>query len=250
MMHKLNDMQIVTSRLIAKDTIEMVLLNPRVSEQALPGQFLHIRLEGMTLRRPISIADVDKDKGTVTILFKLIGNGTKQLASIPDAAKVHVLGPNGHGFPLNEEKGAHVMLVGGGIGVPPLYYLAKQLLTRDVRLTCILGFQTEKYVFYEDEFSELSDTHIVTDDGSYGHHGFVTNITGMIHDLDAYYACGPLPMLQALKAQHNDIPGYLSLEERMGCGVGACLACVVESADGGYRKICQDGPVFSAEEVL
>lgn len=250
MIYKLHDMQIISSCLIAKDTIEMVLFNHYVSENAEPGQFLYIRLENKTLRRPLSIADVDKDKGTITLLFKMVGNGTEQLGAMHENTKVHVHGPVGQGFPLKPAEHKHVLIVGGGIGVPPLYYLAKQLLARDVRLTSVLGFQAKEYVFYEDQFSALSDTHIVTDDGSYGYHGVVTDVTDKIADVDAYYACGPLPMLKAIQSRHSDISGYLSLEERMGCGVGACLACVVETRDGGYRKICKDGPVFSAEEVL
>lgn len=242
-------MQVVHSTIIAKDTVEMVLKNRHVSEHAVPGQFLHIQVVNHTLRRPVSIADVDKNNGTVTILFKRIGSGTKQLATTSIGEIIYALGPNGHGFPLNARKGETILIVGGGIGVPPLYYLAKQLKTRDITPIIVLGFQTKDFVFYEEPFKQLGTTHIVTNDGSYGHKGFVTNVIEAFDKIDSYYACGPLPMLKAVKAQCSQIPGYLSLEERMGCGVGACLACVVETNDGAYRKICRDGPVFQAQEV-
>lgn len=249
MINNMNDMHVTRTDAIAQDTIEMVLLNRYVSKRVVPGQFLYIRLENKTLRRPISIADVNKDSGTVTILFKILGSGTKQLASISEGEKIHALGPNGNGFPLEGKDDRHLLIVGGGIGVPPLYYLARLLAEQNIKITCVLGFQTKKHVFYEKQFKALADTHIVTDDGSYGHKGFVTNVMESINEVDFYYACGPLPMLEAVKAQCNDIPGYLSLEERMGCGIGACLACVVQTTDGGYKKICKDGPVFPAKEV-
>lgn len=246
---KMHHMQIVTSSAIAKDTIEMVLKNRRVSEGAEPGQFLHVQTKAHTLRRPISIADVDKENKTITILFKVLGSGTKQLAATPAGEYLHAIGPNGNGFPLTAPKGETVLIVGGGIGVPPLFYLAKQLKKRDVHIVAVLGFQSKDFVFYEEPFNHLADTYIVTNDGSYGYKGFVTTVMKNMHQFNTYYACGPRAMLQAVKSQHKDIPGYLSFEERMGCGVGACLACVVPSDDGGYRKVCKDGPVFHAEEV-
>jgi len=249
MLQNMNDMQIISNMPIAKDTIELVLKHEHVSKHAVPGQFLYIRTENHTLGRPISIADVDRKNGTVTILFKIIGSGTRKLSAISPGDTVQALGPSGNGFPLNARGDEKLLIVGGGIGVPPLYFLAKELSKQGVHITCVLGFQSKNHVFYEGKFEGFAKTFIVTNDGSYGYKGFVTDVMKKINEVDSYYACGPLPMLQAIKEECKEITGYLSLEERMGCGVGACLACVVPTNDGGYRKICKDGPVFPAKEV-
>ncbi len=235
---------------IALDTTEMVLVHEEVARTAIPGQFLHISVPGHTLRRPVSIADVDKKEHTITILFKQIGSGTKALASLPVGATLDVLGPNGNGFNLQEKNGDTILLIGGGIGVPPLYYLGKSLVEKGYKIISVLGFQTKDYVFYEQKFSKIGKTIIVTDDGSYGEKGLVTDVLNEIEQIDCYYSCGPLPMLKSVRSHLSHKKGYLSLEERMGCGVGACFACVVPTNDdSGYKKICQDGPVFQAEEV-
>ena len=233
---------------IALDTIEMKFENSYISQNAVPGQFLHINVEGHTLRRPISIADVNKEQETVTILFKIIGPGTKHLSGYKAGMVLNVLGPNGNGFPIHDD--TSVLLIGGGIGVPPLYNLGKALAERGMKVTSVLGFQTEESVFYEKKFRELGKTFIVTNDGSYGHTGYVTDVLGKTGDFDRYYSCGPVPMLKAITANLVHKKGYISLEERMGCGVGACFACVIPTAThGGYKKICKDGPVFPVQEV-
>ncbi|MFD1849121.1 dihydroorotate dehydrogenase electron transfer subunit [Oceanobacillus bengalensis] len=243
------NMRILAKSMIALDTIEMVLENKYISQTALPGQFLHIFLEGKTLRRPISIADIDKEMGTVTILFKVVGSGTKQLASYEPGREIDVLGPSGNGFQITEEDST-VLLIGGGIGVPPMYYLGKTLAKQNKKVISILGFQTKANVFYEEKFNQLGYTFIVTNDGSYGEKGFVTDVFHKVGDFDRYYSCGPLPMLKTVTNELNGKPGFISLEERMGCGVGACFACVIPSKDDkGYKKICSDGPVFDAREV-
>ncbi|HEY4600372.1 MAG TPA: dihydroorotate dehydrogenase electron transfer subunit [Cerasibacillus sp.] len=235
---------------IALDTVEMVLKNKEVSQTAVPGQFLHIAVPGHTLRRPVSIADVNRDDDTITILFKTIGTGTKELASVKQGSELDVLGPNGNGFPVDTIKPSTVLLIGGGIGVPPLYYLAKSLAEKGCHVISVLGFQTKDYVFYEDQFKAIGKTYIVTDDGSYGHKGLVTDVLSDIGSFETYFSCGPLPMLKAVRHHLKDTPGYLSLEERMGCGIGACYACVIPTNDEvGYKKICQHGPVFKSEEV-
>lgn len=234
---------------IATDTIELVLNNAEVAQLAIPGQFLHIAVPGHTLRRPISIANVNGD--TVTILFKTIGSGTKALASINEGDVLDVLGPNGNGFPIDTIKPSIVLLIGGGIGVPPLYYLAKTLKRKGCQVISVLGFQTKDYVFYEKQFKAIGKTYIVTDDGSYGHKGLVTDVLDDITEpFETYFSCGPLPMLKAVRDYLSETPGYLSLEERMGCGIGACYACVIPTNDkNGYKKICQQGPVFKSEVV-
>lgn len=242
-------MRIMSVNSIALDTIEMVLENSYISQTAAPGQFLHVNVEGHTLRRPISIADINKEEETVTILFKIIGSGTRHLSSYQAGMTLNVLGPNGNGFPIHDD--SSVLLIGGGIGVPPLYNLGKTLAERGMKISSILGFQTADSVFYEQKFQDLGETFIVTNDGSYGYKGYVTDILDKTADFDRYYSCGPVPMLQAITANLKHKQGFISLEERMGCGVGACFACVIPTqTQGGYKKICKDGPVFSSLEVI
>lgn len=241
---------ILQSRLIAFDTIEMVLKNTYISQIAQPGQFLHISVPNYSLRRPISIADIDRGAETITIIFKTIGEGTKKLARLSTGTKIDTLGPCGNGFDLHQEPGSTVLLIGGGVGVPPMHYLGKELSKLGVNVISVLGYQTEKSVFYEKEFSQFGKVYIVTNDGTYGEKGFVTNVFDQVGHFDCYHSCGPLPMLQAVTELLKDKKGSISLEERMGCGVGACFACVIPTDDvGGYRKICEDGPVFPAQEV-
>lgn len=249
-MIKQEKMLIHSNKLIAKDTIELILKNDYISRHANPGQFIHILIEGFTLRRPISIAEVDKTHGKVTILFKIFGKGTKQLATYQPGQYISVLGPLGNGFEFNSTKEKKVLLIGGGIGIPPLYHLGKRLYENNVKIISILGYQTAESVFYETNFQALGDTYVVTDDGSYGYRGYVTDVISEVGQFDTYYTCGPTPMLKAVQAKLSNVNGFISLEERMGCGVGACFACVVPTYDGkGYKKICQDGPVFNAKEV-
>lgn len=241
---------ILKSTLIAADTYEMILENKALSELISPGQFLHINIPGYTLRRPISVADIDEEAGTITIVFKVIGEGTHALAQFRSGMDLDVLGPLGHGFELNQQEGSTVLLIGGGVGVPPLHYLARKLAENNIKVKTILGFQTENSVFYEKEFNQFGETYVSTDDGTYGNQGFVTDVIDQIGDFDFYYTCGPLGMLQAVTKKLAHKKGAVSLEERMGCGIGACFACVIKTDDhGGYKKICQDGPVFPAEEV-
>ncbi|MFD1038053.1 dihydroorotate dehydrogenase electron transfer subunit [Virgibacillus byunsanensis] len=249
MMKKL-EVEVLSSTDIALDTMEMELKSEYICKHAVPGQFLHIYVEGHTLRRPISIADVDKFNNTLTILFKKVGSGTEKLAAYQPGSRISVLGPSGNGFDYIGVESSTVLLVGGGIGVPPLYYLGKALAEKNVKVISVLGFQTGASVFYEEKFKQLGDTYIVTNDGSYGSRGFVTDVLWDIAEIDRYYSCGPLPMLKAVCTELPHKEGYISLEERMGCGVGACFACVIPTDDnGGYKKICKDGPVFAAHEV-
>lgn len=244
--------EILSKKFIATDTVELMLQNDYISEHAKPGQFLHIAVTNFTLRRPISIASVNKSEQTVTILFKIIGKGTDRLAQYEQGEYLDVLGPNGNPFPLKQLKEQDtVLLIGGGIGVPPIYFLATELAKRGVIVQAILGFQSKEYVFYEEAFEKMGKTIIVTNDGSYGKKGLVTDYIGEVAPFENYYSCGPLPMLKAVAYAIPNKKGYLSFEERMACGVGACYACVIptNTADK-YKKICQDGPVFAANEVI
>ncbi|TMN23520.1 dihydroorotate dehydrogenase electron transfer subunit [Lentibacillus cibarius] len=250
-MKKRVEMTVEAVQEVALDTIEMILSHSYIAETAKPGQFLHLLAEGHTLRRPISIASINKEQGTVTILFKIIGSGTRRLAIARPGMSFDVVGPTGNGFTFDETSLHTALLIGGGIGVPPLYGLAEELHHKGIEVKTILGFQTKDYVFYKDKFEQFGKTYVVTDDGSTGHHGLVTDILDEVGQFDVYYSCGPVPMLKALTHQLHAYPGFISLEERMGCGTGACLACVIPStSEAGYKKICTDGPVFAANEVI
>lgn len=243
-------MMVVSVKEIALDTVEMVLKHQLAASTAKPGQFLHILVDGHTLRRPISIAATDPNQGTVTILFKKLGAGTQQLATCRPRTIIDALGPNGNGFSYDSDMGT-ALLVGGGIGIPPLYNLGKELNKQGIDVKAVLGFQSHDQVFYEDKFREIGEAWIVTNDGSYGYKGMVTDVLDQIGSFDDYFSCGPLPMLQAVTVELSEKRGYISLEERMGCGVGACFACVIPAkTESGYKKICQDGPVFAASEVI
>lgn len=244
-------MKINRTKQIALDTFEMQLEDEYITQVALPGQFIYIALPGFTLRRPISIADINKEQKELTVIFKVLGKGIAELANYQEGMTLDVLGPNGNGFPLNVNKGDSVVLIGGGIGVPPLYYLGTKLMEKDVKIISILGFQTRDHVFYEKEFLALGKTIIVTDDGSYGNEGYVTDVFKQLPRFDKFYACGPSGMLKSVQGKLENNDGYISLEERMGCGIGACAACVIPTtSDLGYNKICHDGPVFEAKEVV
>jgi dihydroorotate dehydrogenase electron transfer subunit len=223
-----------------------------------PGQFLHLRVTDgydYLLRRPISLCQFDSVNRVLTLVYRISGEGTRALSKRLPGMEVDVLGPLGHGFPLHDED-RHVLLVGGGIGVPPLLEFAKQANKQGKKLTAIIGFQTKDVVILEDELQAYADVHVCTDDGSYGYQGRVTDrmTDDLLATVDRYYSCGPLPMLRAVvqKAEPR-VPGYVSLEERMGCGVGACMACVQWTYDKNgqkvLQKICKQGPVFKGREV-
>lgn len=258
MMQKQN-MIVVNQKEIAKNIYELVLQGTLVQQMNEPGQFVHIKVaEGIAplLRRPISICNVDQEKNEFTMLYRAEGQGTKTLATRKQGEMVDVLGPLGHGFPVEEaEAGQTALLVGGGIGVPPLYELSQRLVAKGVRVIHILGFQTKDVVFYEEKFAELGDTYVATVDGTHGTKGFVTDVIDHYGiDFDILYSCGPLAMLRALEGRYKEKKAYISLEERMGCGIGACFACVChlqEDPSGhSYKKVCSDGPVFPIEEVV
>ncbi|MCM3738418.1 dihydroorotate dehydrogenase electron transfer subunit [Bacillus cytotoxicus] len=258
MMQKQN-MIVVNQKEIAKNIYELVLQGDLVEHMNEPGQFVHIKVaEGSTplLRRPISICNVDQEKNEFTMLYRAEGQGTKTLSQKKQGEMVDVLGPLGNGFPVEEaETGQTALLVGGGIGVPPLYELSQRLTAKGVRVIHILGFQSKDVVFYEEKFAELGDTYVATVDGTHGTTGFVTDVIDAYGiDFDILYSCGPLAMLRALEGRYKEKKAYISLEERMGCGIGACFACVChlqEDPTGySYKKVCSDGPVFPIGEVV
>ncbi len=246
-----NIMTVVSQEQIADNIYEMVLQGEITQSMKTPGQFVHVRVSSTTenvLRRPISISDIDAGNSQFTITYRADGNGTRKLSRYGAGDSLDILSPLGSGYPV--EPAESVLIIGGGIGVPPLYELSKQLNDIGVKTTHVLGFNSSKDIFYEEKFRALGETFIATADGSYGTEGFVTDVTrNLTGPFDRFYACGPKVMLKAV-SDELDIDGYVSLEERMGCGFGVCYACVCERADGTQAKICTDGPVFRKGEIV
>ena len=234
--------EIQANELLAKSVYRMQLAGDTTG--ILPGQFVNIRVEGQFLRRPISVCNITD--GVLTIIYKVVGVGTEAMSQLPIDTQLDVLTVLGNGYDLSKA-GDNPLLVGGGVGVPPMYMLARQLreIGKDVRV--ILGFNTKDEVFYEEEFRALGcDVTVTTVDGSHGVKGFVTN--ALDGKQSYYYTCGPLPMIKAL-LQAAGTNGEVSMEERMGCGFGACMGCTIQTTQG-PKRVCKEGPVFAAEELL
>ncbi len=228
---------------IAKDVWE-IRLTGDTSGMDKPGQFVNVSLPGFFLRRPISVCCVKGQE--LTLIYKTVGKGTGTLATLREG-QLNLLTGLGNGYDL-ERAGNAPLLIGGGVGVPPLYELARQLTARGLKVQVILGFNSSCDVFYEEQFHDLGcDVTVTTVDGSYGMKGFVTDaLEGRVFTY--YYTCGPMPMLKAVRQKcHGD--GEFSLEERMGCGFGACMGCSCKTT-GGYKRVCREGPVFRKEEIL
>lgn len=247
-------MTVVSNNQIADAIFELKVHGDLTKNMKKPGQFVHIKAGTGTehmLRRPISICEVNREEGTFTMLFRREGHGTEMISTLKSGDPIDVIAPLGNGFPVEEAQNT-ALLVGGGIGVPPLYELSKQLNQRGIKTIHVLGFQSDKDAFYIDEFNALGETYIATVDGSLGTKGFVTTVIDHIETpFDIFYSCGPKAMLKALTEQLSDVKGYISLEERMGCGIGACYACVCHTDDeAGYVKVCTDGPVFEKGAVV
>ena len=228
---------------IAKNTYRMRLTGGSLDEIR-PGQFVNIKLDGKYLRRPISVCDAED--GILTLIYKVVGEGTAMMSAFLPGKPLDVLTGLGNGYDLSPA-GERPLLIGGGAGVPPLYLLAKRLLEAGARPAVVLGFNTASEVFLEREFASLGlDTRLATADGSCGTKGFVTQI--LPSDYTYFYTCGPLPMLRAVDRAALT-SGQFSLEERMGCGFGACMGCTQKTKNG-YKRVCKDGPVFLREEII
>ena len=209
-----------------------------------PGGFVNIRLDGLFLRRPISV--FDSALGSLTILYKVVGKGTEQMSGMKAGETLDVLTGLGNGYDL-AKAGDHPLLLGGGVGVPPLYLLAKQLIAAGKKVSAVLGFNTAAEVFGEAEFRALGcDVTVTTADGSYGVKGFVTD--ALPAEYSYFYTCGPEPMLKAVYRAAKT-SGQFSFEERMGCGFGACMGCSCKTITG-YKRICREGPVLEKEEII
>ena len=236
--------EVISNKQIAKNTYECVMSGD-ISDITASGQFVNIKLDGFYLRRPISVCDATD--GKLTIIYKVVGKGTEQMAKMSGGEKLLTLSGLGNGYNL-EKSGDAPLLIGGGAGVPPMYMLAKQLIAEKKKVKVILGFGSRDEVFYEDEFRALgAEVFVTTVDGSYGMKGFVTTAMQGL-DYTYFYTCGPEPMLKAIY-DASSVSGQFSFEERMGCGFGACMGCSCKTKYGN-KRICRDGPVLEKEEII
>ena len=235
-----------SARQLTGDVWELVLAGD-ASAVAAPGQFVNLELPGKFLRRPISICDWDRE--SLTLLVKEAGAGTRQLVRLPAGTELDILSGLGNGFDVSRaEEGA--VLVGGGIGIAPLYGLAKRMTAAGRKPLAVLGFRSKRDAFYRKEFAGLGvPVRIATEDGSLGDRGFVTDVLKTLPGCRYVLACGPTPMLRAVHALPQIDGGQFSFEARMACGFGACVGCTIETKQG-LRRVCRDGPVFQKEEIV
>lgn len=253
-------MTVVSQEKLAPKIFEMRLTGELVKEMQTPDQFLHLLVprKDLILRRPISIAEIIPERQECVIIYRVDGDGTAAMSELMAGDKIDVMGPLGNGYPLDKVKpGEKALIIGGGIGVPPLYELSKQLVAMGVKVQHVFGFATQEVIFYEEKFKKLGDVLYSTDDGSYGLHGHV----GMALDTldsdyvpDVVYACGSRGLLMAVENRYENSNAYFSLEARMACGMGACYACVCHKKDdptgATSMKVCDEGPVFKVGEVV
>lgn len=241
-MYKQNKYKILSNEKIAKDVYKMILEGDTQYITS-PGQFINIKLNDKFLRRPISVCDCDDS--TITIIYKVVGSGTEYMSTLEEGEILDILTGLGNGYDIS--KSTKPLLIGGGVGVPPLYMLAKKLIEAGQRPVVILGFNTKDEIFYEEEFKSIGcDVRVTTVDGSYGIKGFVTD--AFPDDYDYFYTCGPMPMFRAIE-KVAVTSGQYSFEERMGCGFGACMGCSCKTKYGS-KRICKDGPVLEREEIV
>ena len=226
------------------DSVMLMRLRGDTSDITGPGQFVNVKLDGLFLRRPISVCDCQRD--VLTLIYKVVGKGTEAMKAMT-GGKLDILTGLGNGYDMTKS-GDSVLVIGGGVGVPPMYMLARLLREEGKKVTAILGFNTKSEIFYEEEFKALGcDTIVATADGSYGVKGFVTNaMEGLSYDY--FYTCGPEPMLKAVY-NASATSGQFSFEERMGCGFGACMGCSCKTLYGN-KRICKEGPVLEKEEII
>lgn len=235
---------VISNEKIAKNTYKIILSGN--TDGVAPGQFVNIKIDGFFLRRPISVCDAEEN--TLTLIYKTVGAGTDKLSKTENGEKLDILAFLGNGYNLSKS-GETPLLIGGGVGVPPLYLLAKKLVDEGKTPTAILGFNSAEEIFLKDEFEALGvKTFIATADGSVGTRGFVTDVMKNIGGYTYFYTCGPEPMLRAVYGE-SKTDGEFSFEERMGCGFGACVGCTCKTKYGN-KRICRDGPVLSKEEII
>ncbi len=229
---------------IANQVYEMILEGDTSKIKA-PGQFINIKIDELFLRRPISICEYGKD--FIKIIYKIVGQGTEKLSAMKEGKQLDILTGLGNGF-NKSNSGEKPLLIGGGVGTPPMYELCKELINQGKKPIVVLGFNSKEDVFYEEEFKKLGvEVYVSTVDGTYGEKGFVTDVINNLNGYTYYYACGPMPMLKAVWNTIS-VDGELSFEERMGCGFGACMGCTCHTKNG-PKRVCKDGPIFKKEEI-
>lgn len=235
---------VLSNERIANDVYKMLLAGD-TSDITAPGQFVNIKIDGLFLRRPISVCDYDE--GKLTLIYKVVGEGTRIMSEMGEGVTLDTLIGLGNGY-NTEKSGDAPLLIGGGVGVPPMYNLARKLIGEGKRVSVILGFNSAGDVFYEDEFRALgAEVYVATADGSYGTRGFVTDVMASL-DYSYFYTCGPEPMFRAID-KIAKTSGQYSFEERMGCGFGACMGCSCKTLTGN-KRICKEGPVMEREEII
>lgn len=237
---------VIDNQWIGKNT-KMMTLEGSTEEFSAPGQFVNIAIPGFTLRRPISVCDIEGE--ILTLVYDVVGHGTEALSEMKPGIRLDILPALGNGFDISK-CGERPVLLGGGVGCPPIYSLAKNMLAADILPTVVLGFNSDDRMIMIEQFENLDiPFHVATVDGSYGTKGFVTDVIEReALNPDYFYACGPLPMLRAL-CTGLDIPGQVSLEARMACGFGICMCCVIETKKG-PKGVCKAGPVFDKEDLI
>lgn len=251
---KIEKALVICNKMLSEGVFELTIVSKEIASKAIPGQFINVycKSDAQLLPRPISISEVDVENDTVTIIYAVVGNGTKEFSTLKSGNFVKVLGPLGNGYSIDQTAMKNI-IVAGGVGIPPMIELAKNL---PGETEAFVGFRTAPYLV--ERLSKYARVHVATDDGSIGHKGNVVELMDIVNiSGDKLYACGPKPMLKALQVWGSDrgIDTQLSLEERMGCGIGSCVGCVVkiqDESDQGwnYKKVCKDGPVFDGKEVM
>ncbi|HFU4058946.1 TPA: dihydroorotate dehydrogenase electron transfer subunit [Streptococcus suis] len=264
MFHRIGEKMILKEQMLLVDQVQLapgifaMTLQGEMVQDMKMGQFIHIRVpdDSMLLRRPISISEIDEAKSHCRIIYRVEGQGTEVFSKMPNGHYLDVMGPLGKGFEVDFLKaGDHILIIGGGIGVPPLVEVAKQAALRGVNVTSVIGFATQEAVILEEELASYGQVFVTTDDGSYGRKGNVATVVEQLtNDFAAIYSCGAPAMMNYVDQRFQDHPhAYISLEARMACGMGACYACVVKPKQGQEyenKRVCKEGPVFATGSLM
>ncbi|HFH9946023.1 TPA: dihydroorotate dehydrogenase electron transfer subunit [Streptococcus suis] len=264
MFHRIGEKMILKEQMLLVDQVQLapgifaMTLQGEMVQDMKMGQFIHIRVpdDSMLLRRPISISEIDKAKSHCRIIYRVEGQGTEVFSKMPNGHYLDVMGPLGKGFQIDFLKeGDHILIIGGGIGVPPLVEVAKQAAKRGAKVTSVIGFATKEAVILEEELANYGQVHVTTDDGSYGQKGTVARVVEeLTEEFAAIYSCGAPAMMNYVDQRFQDHPhAYISLEARMACGTGACYACVVKPKEGQEhenKRVCKEGPVFVTGSLI
>lgn len=250
-MKRQEDLLVISNTELNKNCFLLKLKTETSLSDIMAGQFVNVLVKDVQdriLRRPISIHDVDMENNILSIVVQKVGKSTNKLSEIKAMDKLSVVYPLGNSFPMDEKR---PLLIGGGVGTAPLYYVAKKYNDQNIRPTILIGAKTKEQLFLIDKYEQVADVKISTEDGSIGEKGLVTTNSILEEEFSAYLVCGPHPMMKAVyeMASKKDIKCFVSLENRMACGIGACLCCVTDTKDMGNVCVCTYGPVFDANEI-